>query len=85
MRNAAIARYLRRLLLALFLAWPALPVAAAGVGQTSLAPLAGDDTDARLRAIAALRALPGGDGAAVLRGLGRRPALRGAGRPRADR
>ena len=83
MRNAAIARYLRRLLLALFLAWPALPVAAAGVGQ-DLLPLAGDDTDARLRAIAALGALPGGDGAAVLR-AGRRPALRGAGRPRADR
>lgn len=70
MRNAAIARYLRRLLLALFLAWPALPVAAAGVGQDLLAPLAGDDTDARLRAIAALGALPGGDGAAVLRALG---------------
>ena len=70
MRNAAIARYLRRLLLALFLAWPALPVAAAGVGQDLLAPLAGDDTDARLRAIAALGALPGGEGAAVLRALG---------------
>ena len=58
MRNAAIARYLRRLLLALFLAWPALPVAAAGVGQDLLAPLAGDDTDARLRAIAALARCP---------------------------
>ena len=67
MRNAAIARYLRRLLLALF--WPA-GAARGGGRRRDLLPLAGDDTDAGLRAIAALGALPGGDGAAVLRALG---------------
>ena len=72
MRIAAIAHFLRRFLLAWLLAVPALaaPAAAAGVDQTLLAPLAGDDTDARLQAIAALGQLPDPGAAAVLQALG---------------
>ena len=72
MRIAPIAHFLRRFLLAWLLAVPALaaPAAAAGVDQALLAPLAGDDTDARLQAIAALGQLPDPGAAAVLQALG---------------
>ncbi len=72
MRIAAIAHFLRRFLLAWLLAVPALaaPAAAAGVDPSMLAPLAGDDTDARLQAIAALGQLPDPGAAAVLQALG---------------
>ncbi|MEN4922398.1 urea ABC transporter permease subunit UrtB [Achromobacter spanius] len=72
MRIAAIAHFLRRFLLAWLLAVPALaaPAAAAGIDQSLLAPLAGDDTDARLQAIAALGQLPDPGAAAVLQALG---------------
>ena len=72
MRIAAIALLLRRFLLAWLIAVPALvaPAAAAGVDQALLAPLAGDDTDARLQAIAALGQLPDPAAAAVLQALG---------------
>ncbi len=68
MRIAVIALYLRRFLLA----WLAsLPLqAAAGVDPALLAPLSGDDTDARLQAIAALGELPDPGAAAVLEALG---------------
>ncbi len=72
MRIAAIAHFLRRFLLAWLLAVPAMaaPAAAAGVDPALLAPLAGDDTDARLQAIAALGQLPDPGAAAVLQALG---------------
>ncbi|MDQ6217451.1 urea ABC transporter permease subunit UrtB, partial [Achromobacter insolitus] len=60
MRIAAITLYLRRFLLAWLLSVPlaAAPAAAAGVDPALLAALAGDDTDARLQAIAALGQSP---------------------------
>ena len=72
MRIAAIAHVLRRSLLAWLLAMPMVsaPAAAAGVDQSLLAPLAGDDTDAKLQAIAALGQLPDPGAAAVLQALG---------------
>ena len=72
MLNAVIAKFLRHLLLAWLLALPALAVHAAtpGVDPALLAPLAGDDTDARLQAIAALGQQPGPGAAAVLQALG---------------
>ncbi|WP_434643611.1 urea ABC transporter permease subunit UrtB [Achromobacter piechaudii] len=72
MHIAAIARVLRRLLLAWLLAMPLLTAqaAAAGVDPALLAPLAGDDTDAKLQAIAALGQLPEPAAAAVLQALG---------------
>lgn len=72
MRIAAIAHFLRRLLLAWVLAMPALaaPAAAAGLDPALLAPLAGDDTDAKLQAIAALGQLPDPGAAAALQALG---------------
>ncbi|AUZ18190.1 urea ABC transporter permease subunit UrtB [Achromobacter xylosoxidans] len=72
MLNAVIAKFLRHLLLAWLLALPALAAQAAapGVDPALLAPLAGDDTDARLQAIAALGQQPGPGAAAVLQALG---------------
>ncbi|WP_409516487.1 HEAT repeat domain-containing protein, partial [Achromobacter sp.] len=72
MHIAAIAHFLRRFLLAWLLAVPLLtaPAAAAGVDPALLAPLAGDDTDAKLQAIAALGQLPEPAAAAVLQALG---------------
>ncbi|MGE8689918.1 MAG: urea ABC transporter permease subunit UrtB [Achromobacter sp.] len=72
MRIAAIAHFLRRFLLGWLLAMPLLsaPAPAAGIDPALLAPLAGDDTDAKLRAIAALGLLPDPGGAAVLQALG---------------
>jgi urea transport system permease protein len=72
MRIAAIALYLRRFLLAWLVSLPlaAAPAAASGVDPALLAPLAGDDTDARLQAIAALGQLPEPEAAAVLQALG---------------
>lgn len=72
MLNAVIAKFLRHLLLAWLLAAPALAThaAAPGVVPALLAPLAGDDTDARLQAIAALGQQPGPGAAAVLQALG---------------
>ena len=72
MHIAAIAHVLRRLLLAWLLAMPLLtaPAAAAGVDPALLAPLVGDDTDAKLQAIAALGQLPEPGAAAVLQALG---------------
>ncbi|MCM2570443.1 urea ABC transporter permease subunit UrtB [Achromobacter xylosoxidans] len=72
MLNAVIAKFLRHLLLAWLLAAPALAAhaAAPGVDPALLAPLAGDDTDARLQAIAALGQQPGPGAAAVLQALG---------------
>lgn len=72
MLNAVIAKFLRHLLLAWLLATPALAAhaAAPGVDPALLAPLAGDDTDARLQAIAALGRQPGPGAAAVLQALG---------------
>ncbi|MGR6075937.1 urea ABC transporter permease subunit UrtB [Achromobacter xylosoxidans] len=72
MLNAVIAKFLRHLLLAWLLATPALAAhaAASGVDPALLAPLAGDDTDARLQAIAALGQQPGPGAAAVLQALG---------------
>ena len=69
---AAITRFLRRSLLAWLLAMPLLaaPAAAAGVDPALLAPLTGDDTDAKLQAIAALGQLPEPGAAAVLQALG---------------
>ncbi len=78
--------FLRHLLLAWLLAAPALAAhaAAPGVDPALLAPLAGDDTDARRRpsppwASSPARARPPAAGA------GQRPAVCAAGRPRADR
>ncbi|CAB3648898.1 hypothetical protein LMG26696_02720 [Achromobacter pulmonis] len=70
MLNAVIAKFLRHLLLAWLLAAPALAAhaAAPGVDPALLAPLAGDDTDAKLQAIAALGRQPGAQ--AVLQALG---------------
>ncbi|BEG75721.1 urea ABC transporter permease subunit UrtB [Achromobacter xylosoxidans] len=72
MLNAVIAKFLRHLLLAWLLATPALAAhaAASGVDAALLAPLAGDDTDARLQAIATLGQQPGPGAAAVLQALG---------------
>ena len=72
MLNAVIAKFLRHLLLAWLLATPALAAhaAASGVDPALLAPLAGDDTDARLQAIATLGQQPGPGAAAVLQALG---------------
>ena len=72
MLNAAIAKFLRHFLLAWLLAAPALSAhaAAPGVDPALLAPLAGDDTDAKLQAIAALGQLPAPGAAAVLQALG---------------
>ncbi|MCG2598464.1 MAG: hypothetical protein KBO59_13230 [Achromobacter sp.] len=72
MLNAVIAKFLRHLLLAWLLAAPALAAhaAAPGVDPALLAPLAGDDTDARLQAIAALGQQTGPGAAAVLQALG---------------
>lgn len=72
MLNAVIAKFLRHLLLAWLLALPALAAQAAapGVDPALLTPLAGDDTDARLQAIAALGQQPGPGAAAVLQALG---------------
>ncbi|MFF7057751.1 urea ABC transporter permease subunit UrtB [Achromobacter spanius] len=72
MHIAAIAHFLRRSILAWLLAMPLLaaPAAAAGVDPALLAPLAGDDTDAKLQAIAALGQLPEPGAAAVLQALG---------------
>ena len=56
MRIAVIALYLRRFLLAWLVSLPLQ--AAAGVDPALLAPLSGDDTNARLQAIAALGELP---------------------------
>ena len=72
MLNAVIAKFLRHFLLAWLLALPALAAQAAapGVDPALLAPLAGDDTDARLQAIAALGQQPGPGAAAVLQALG---------------
>jgi len=72
MHIAAIAHFLRRFILAWLLAMPLLaaPAAAAGVDPALLAPLAGDDTDAKLQAIAALGQLPEPGAAAVLQALG---------------
>ena len=72
MLNAAIAKFLRHFLLAWLLAAPALSAhaAAPGVDPALLAPLAGDDTDAKLQAIAALGQLPDPGAAAVLQALG---------------
>jgi len=69
MRIAAIAHFLRRILLAWLLSMPLLAAQApaAGVDPALLAPLAGDDTDAKLRAIAALGQLPDPGAAAVSR------------------
>ncbi len=72
MRIAAFALYLRRFLLAWLVSLPlaAAPAAAGGVDPALLAPLAGDDTDAKLQAIAALGQLPEPEAAAVLQALG---------------
>ena len=72
MHIAAIAHFLRRFILAWLLAMPLLaaPAAAAGVDPALLAPLAGDDTDAKLQAFAALGQLPEPGAAAVLQALG---------------
>lgn len=72
MHIAAIAHFLRRSILAWLLAMPLLaaPAAAAGVDPALLAPLAGDDTDAKLQAIAALGQHPDPLAAAVLQALG---------------
>ncbi|HEY9272548.1 MAG TPA: urea ABC transporter permease subunit UrtB, partial [Achromobacter sp.] len=72
MRIAAIALYLRRFLLAWLVSLPlaSAPAAASGVDPALLAPLASDDTDARLQAIAALGQLPEPGAAAVLQALG---------------
>ena len=68
MHIAAIAHFLRRFILAWLLAMPLLtaPAAAAGVDPALLAPLTGDDTDAKLQAIAALGQYPDPVAAAVL-------------------
>ena len=72
MLNAAIAKFLRHFLLAWLLAAPVLSAhaAAPGLDPALLAPLAGDDTDAKLQAIAALGQLPSPTAAAVLQALG---------------
>lgn len=72
MHIAAIAHFLRRFILAWLLAMPLLtaPAAAAGVDPALLAPLTGDDTDAKLQAIAALGQYPDPVAAAVLQALG---------------
>jgi len=72
MRIAAIALTLRRFLLAWLVSLPlaAAPATAGGVDPALLAPLAGDDTDAKLQAIAALGQLPAAEAAAVLQALG---------------
>ncbi|MBB1628287.1 urea ABC transporter permease subunit UrtB [Achromobacter sp. UMC71] len=72
MLNAAIAKFLRHFLLAWLLATPALSAhaAAPGVDPALLASLAGDDTDAKLQAIAALGQLPSPLAAAALQALG---------------
>lgn len=72
MHIAAIAHFLRRFILAWLLSMPLLtaPAAAAGVDPALLAPLTGDDTDAKLQAIAALGQYPDPAAAAVLQALG---------------
>ncbi len=72
MLNAVIAKFLRHLLLAWLLAAPALAAhaAAPGVDPALLAPLAGDDTEARLQAIPALGQQTAPGAAAVLQALG---------------